>query len=212
MADIQDLIARVDLEFSLSDEKIKKFQNEQVEAYRERQKRLEHLGEVFQKLREVWKPRLDVLSQKFGDKVQVKPTFVPSLREAKFEIQSKLADISLKFTASTDANVTEIILSYDLRITPTLMNFESHSELKMPLDKIEPEKVAQWVEDRIISFIRTYQSLQENELYLKDPMVEDPVVGVRFPKFAAGATLDWKGKKLYFVSEETLGEFKKQQG
>jgi YHS domain-containing protein len=43
-------------------------------------------------------------------------------------------------------------------------------------------------------------------------MVEDPVAGVRFPKFAAGATLEWQGRTLYFIGEETRREFEKQQG
>src|SRR5262245_49033783 len=168
MAELQSLIDRMDKELSLGDEKIKKFQKEQVEAYQERQKRLEKLGQVFERLREVWRPRLEVLQKKFGDKVNVKPSFVPSLREAQFEFQSKLANISLKFSAATDSDVTKIILLYDLRIIPTLMNFDSHSELELPLENPDPEKVAQWVDDRIISFIKTYQSLHENEFYLKD--------------------------------------------
>jgi len=212
MAELQSLIDRMDQEFSSGEDKIKKFQQEQVDAYKERQKRLQALGQVFQKLREVWKPRLEVLQSKFGDKVKVKPSFVPSLREAQFEFQSKLAAISLKFSATTDADVKKIILIYDLRVVPTLMNFDSHSELELPIENPDPEKVAKWVDDRIISFVKTYQSLHENEFYLKDHMVEDPVIGVRFPKFAAGATLEWKGKTHFFVSDETLQEFKKQQG
>ena len=211
MAELQSLIDRMEKEFSLSDEKIKQFQKEQVDAYQEKQKRLEKLGQVFEKLRQVWGPRLQVLASKFGDKVKVKPSFVPSLRDAQFEFQSKLAAISLKFSASTDTDVTRIILTYDLRIVPALMSFDSHSELELPLDNPDPEKVAQWVDDRIISFVKTYQSLHENEFYLKDHMVSDPVIGLRFPKFAAGATLEWKGKTYFFVSEETLKEFQKQQ-
>src|SRR5215471_18308085 len=124
MAELQSLIDRMDQEFSSGEDKIKKFQQEQVDAYKERQKRLQALGQVFQKLREVWKPRLEVLQSKFGDKVKVKPSFVPSLREAQFEFQSKLAAISLKFSATTDADVKKLILTYDLRIVPALMNFE----------------------------------------------------------------------------------------
>jgi YHS domain-containing protein len=50
----------------------------------------------------------------------------------------------------------------------------------------------------------------ENEIYLADYMVEDPVVHVRFPKYAAGATLEQHGKTFYFVGEETRREFEKQ--
>jgi YHS domain-containing protein len=42
-------------------------------------------------------------------------------------------------------------------------------------------------------------------------MVEDPVAHVRFPKFAAGATLERGGKTYYFVGEETCRDFEKQQ-
>ncbi len=60
--------------------------------------------------------------------------------------------------------------------------------------------------------MQTYFALGENELYLKDFMVEDPVAKVRFPKMAAGATLEHGGKKYYFVGEETRREFEKQHG
>jgi YHS domain-containing protein len=35
------------------------------------------------------------------------------------------------------------------------------------------------------------------------------VAHVRFPDFAAGATLEWQGKKYYFIGEETRQEFEK---
>jgi YHS domain-containing protein len=38
-------------------------------------------------------------------------------------------------------------------------------------------------------------------------MVEDPIAHVMFPDFAAGATLEWKGQKFYFIGEETKREF-----
>jgi YHS domain-containing protein len=38
-------------------------------------------------------------------------------------------------------------------------------------------------------------------------MVEDPVAGVRFPRYAAAAILEWGGKKYYFIGEETRREF-----
>jgi YHS domain-containing protein len=43
-------------------------------------------------------------------------------------------------------------------------------------------------------------------------MVEDPIAHVSFPKHAAVATLEWQGRKFYFVGEETRREFEKQQG
>jgi YHS domain-containing protein len=42
-------------------------------------------------------------------------------------------------------------------------------------------------------------------------MVEDPIAKVRFPKYAAGATLEVEGKTLYFIDEATLREFQQKQ-
>src|SRR4029079_9616832 len=109
-------------------------------------------------------------------------------------------------------DATKVVFNYDLEILPVLTQYESHVEQEFPLDSVDPETLARWLDDRIVGFVRTYLSLYENEYYLKKLMVEDPVMGVRFPKHAAGATLEWKGKTYYFVGEETRREFEKKQG
>jgi YHS domain-containing protein len=60
--------------------------------------------------------------------------------------------------------------------------------------------------------VHTYFSMGENEYYLKEHMVEDPVAHIRFPRFAAAASMECQGKKVYFISEETRREFEQQQG
>ena len=212
MSDINSLAGRIDAEFSAVEEKFKKFQTEQVEEYKQRQKRLEQLGKVFDELREVWKPRLDFLVKKFGDRVQVTPRIVPSTREVTFNFQSRLARIRLKLGAFTDRDVRKLILGYDLEIIPILMRFKQHDEVEFPLDAVDKEAVAKWIDDRLVDFVQTYFSMGENEIYLKDEMVEDPVAHVRFPKMAAATTLEWQGQKFYFIGEETRREFEKQQG
>ena len=75
------------------------------------------------------------------------------------------------------------------------------------LDAIDNAELAQWLDDRILDFVHTYLALHENEYYLKEKMVEDPIAKVRFPSFAAAATLEHKGKTLCFIDESTLREF-----
>src|SRR5262249_36924320 len=116
MADINSLANQIDAEFSAVAERAKKFQDEQVGEHKERQKRLEQLTKVFDELREVWKPRLDLLVKKFGDRVKVTPRVVPSMREGTLEFQSTLARIKLKFSAYTDRDVRKVVLGYDLDI------------------------------------------------------------------------------------------------
>jgi hypothetical protein len=212
MPDINSLASRIDAEFSAVEAKVKQFQTEQVVAYAQREQRLEQLTKLFEKLQTVCRPRLELLVKKFGDRVKVEPRIVASTREAIFEFQSQLARVQLKFSVTTDRDVQKVILSYDLSIIPMLMRFEPHSELEFPLNSVDLDAAAKWMDDRIVQFIQTYFSLGENEVYLKDQMVEDPVAHVRFPKTAAAATLDWHGQKFYFIGAETRGAFEKQEG
>ncbi|HEY7328758.1 MAG TPA: hypothetical protein VH592_14040 [Gemmataceae bacterium] len=210
MSDINSLASRLDAEFSAVEEKVKKFQTEQVEQYKERQKRLEQLSKVFDELQTIWKPRLELLVKKFGSRVQATPRIVPSTREATFDFQSRLAHVRLKLSACTDRDVCKVILSYDLEIIPMLMRFTPHAEVEFPLEGVDKEAVARWIDDRIVDFVQTYLSLGDNEVYLKEYMVEDPIAHVTFPLFAAGATLEWMDKKFYFVGEETRRAFAQQ--
>jgi hypothetical protein len=212
MADISSLASRIDNEFSAVEEKLKKFQVEQAGKHQQRQQRLEQLGKVFDQLREIWRPRLELLVQKFGDRIQATPRIEQATREVTYNFQSRVACVRLKFSASTDRDVQKVILSYDLEIIPVLMRFKPHDEVEFPLNAVDQKAAAKWIEDRIVDFVQTYFSMGENEIYLKDYMVEDPIAHVRFPKYAAATTLDWQGQKFYFIGEETRREFEKKQG
>jgi hypothetical protein len=211
MPDIKSLASRIDAEFSAVEEKVKKFQAEQVEEHKQRQKRLEQLGKVFDEVRDILRPRLELLVQKFGDRVQTTPRIAPTAREATFDFQSQQARVRLKFSEFTDRDVQKVILGYNLEIIPVLMNYKHHAEVEFPLNAVDKDAVAKWIDDRIVDFVQTYFSLGENEIYLKDSMVEDPIAHVRFPKAAAAATLEWQGQKFYFIGEETRREFAEQK-
>jgi YHS domain-containing protein len=210
MSEVKSLSSRIDDEFAGVQKKVKDMQAQRLHEYRERRNRLGRLDAVFQKLAEGWKPRLDTLVQKFGDRVQVTPRLTPSTREVAFEFPSDQGRARLWFSASTDRDVRKLILAYHLEITPALFHYEPHAELVFPLDAVDEAAAARWVDDRIIDFVRTYLSMRENEFYTPEHMVEDPVAHVRFPDVAAGATLLWQGKKYYFIDEETRQEFARQ--
>src|SRR5262249_26008415 len=162
--------------------KAKKFQAQKMEEHKERQKRLDQLTKVFDQMSDIWRPRLELLVKKFGDRVKVTPRIVPSARDAVFDFQCNVAKIRLKFSASTDRDIRKVILGYDLEIIPVLMRFKTHDEVEFPLDAVDKDVTTKWIDDRIVDFVQTYFSMGENEIYLKDQMVEDPIAHIRFPK------------------------------
>ena len=80
--------------------------------------------------------------------------------EANFEFQSPLARILLKFCAYADRDVKNVHLSSDLDIVPILTKYDSHSEMVVPLESPNKEAITKWIDDRIVSFVHTYLSIQ----------------------------------------------------
>jgi YHS domain-containing protein len=212
MVDVHALQDRIEMEFAALEQRTRQAQAEQVHEHQQRQKRLADFEQLLAELPAVWRPRLEALTQKFGDKVKVTPRVTSTSREGAFDFQSDLARVRLRLSASTDHEVRKLVLDYNLEILPILMKFDSHRQAEWPLDAIDRQAIAAWIDDRLVDFVRTYLSLYENEYYLKDHMVEDPVAGIRFPKHAAAATLERAGKTYYFIGEETRSEFAAKHG
>jgi YHS domain-containing protein len=211
MTTVQDLGGRIDAALASIEQRREEFRETETRKYEAYQQRVEKLNKVFDQLREVWRPPLETLIAKFGDKVKATPSLMPSTREITLDFQADVAKVQLRFRATADQDITKLILVYDLEMIPILMKFESHSELEMPLDAVDPDVVARWSDDRILSFVNTYVAAQENKYYLKDQMVKDPVTGTEFPKAAAGAKLEQGGQTYYFISEETKRAFEKRR-
>jgi hypothetical protein len=207
MSDVSQLVRRIHQEFENSEQKLKAFRAEQVEQHHARQDREDQLERIFDQLAGVWQPRLEALAKEFGDRLELTPAVEPGRRQASMKVKSPLATIRLRFSASGNSDVTQLVLAYDLDILPILMEIERHAEVSFPLDEVDPQMVGDWLDDRIVGFVKTYLSLSENEYYLKDQMVEDPIAGIRFPKIKAGATRKRDQDTLYFISEETAREF-----
>ncbi len=211
MATLSSLMNRIDAEFTAADQRVQQLKTQKVEEFQGRQQRLEQFEQILEGLREVWQPRLEALAQKFGERVDVQPHVEPGRRSASFAFQSELARIDLRFAVAPDPDVRNVVFSYDLEIIPILMKFDSHEVTEFPLDAIDKTALGKWFDDRIVSFVKTYLSLHENQFYLKGHMVEDPIAKVKFPKYAAGATLEVDGKTLYFIDDSTLQEFQAKQ-
>jgi hypothetical protein len=84
MLDIGNLASRISAEFSSAAERDKELLGGKVQDPKQRQDRLAQLGKVFDELREVWKPRLELLVKEFGNRVKATVHVVPSMRVPKW--------------------------------------------------------------------------------------------------------------------------------
>lgn len=210
MSDARGLLERIDAKFSAWDARRKELPATQLEQHREREQRAQRFERQLDELREVGRLRLEAVAKRFGERVQFTPKVSPGQRKAEFRFQSPVARIALTFTASTNSDVTDVVLSCDLELLPSLMQFKKHAELRFPLEAADRAAIAAWFDDRIAEFVTTHCSLHENEFDVKDQLAEDPMAHAGFPKFAAGATWDHGGKTLYVLSDETRLQYLQQ--
>jgi hypothetical protein len=115
----------------------------------------------------VWRPRLQSLVEQFSDLVEVKPVIQPHSRESTFSFASDKYRVELKFSAGPDKDVRQMILDYDLSIIPALIKFDGHKRLELPLDQVNEEVIAHWLDERILEFVDTYVTLQGDDFFLE---------------------------------------------
>jgi hypothetical protein len=212
MTDVKDLVARIDGAFAAVKEKVKHQQQHELQLFQERQKRLKDYEKVRDRIIEIAKPRLEALAKRAGDRAAVTPSVSESRRSVRFEFRSTKAYITLTFSLAPDRDITSAVAECDLRIVPVLWKFASHSEFSTPIASPDLDTLTKWLDDEIVGFAELYIQIHESEWQDKAEFVEDPVAKVKFPKFAAGATLEQGGQTLYFIDENTKAEFAKQKG
>ncbi len=212
MSDINELSQRIDGAFSAVKEKVKQQQQEQLQGIQQRQKLLKEFESAQAKIVEIAKPRLEALAKRAGERVKVTPTVSQTRRTATFEFKSPKAFITLSFSVAPDQQVQNAVVDSELKVVPVLWKFDSHAEFRTPIGAIDTAGLTKWLDDRIVAFVELFIQIHESEIYEKAEMVEDPVVKVKFPKFAAGATLEHGGKTHYFIDEKTKAEFANRGG
>jgi YHS domain-containing protein len=212
MSDVNELVSRIDGAFTAVKDRIKQEQQQQLQEIQERQKLLKEYEKVQAKIVEVAKPRLEALAKRAGERVKISPTISQTRRAVAFEFRSSRAFITLAFSVAPDIQIKNAVLEYDLKIVPVLWKFDSHAEFSTPIAAPDLAGLTKWLDDRIVGFVELYVKIHEGELYDQADYVEDPVAKVKFPKFAAGATLDHGGQTYFFIDDRNRAEFAKQKG
>jgi len=212
VSDVKDLEARIEGAFSAVKDKAKKQQQEELKHFQERKKLFLEYEKAQARVVEIAKPRLEALAKRAGDRASVTPTISESRRSAKFDFRSPKAHITLSFSVAPDRELKNAVVVYDLNIVPVLWRFESHSEFSTPIAAVDVAGLTKWLDDRIIGFVELYVQIHESEIVEKAEYVEDPIAKVKFPKFAAGATLEHGGQTHFFIDDNTKREFAKQKG
>jgi hypothetical protein len=210
MADPAGLAQRIRAEFDSRAERRRAADEERSRASQERERRLNLFVKTCEDLKGVWKPRFEEFSKQFGSELKVVPKIDRATREVKVAFPTELATVTLKLAASANSDVTGVVFDYDLLIIPSLLEYEHHSRLEMPLNKIDRDALGKWLDDRLVASVKAYLAIQDNEFYLRRALVEDPITKEKFLREDAVTHLDHAGQTIYFSSEDSLRQYKQR--
>jgi len=212
MNSVNDLVSRIEGAFTAVKEKARVQQQQELKHHQERQKLFQEYEKVQSRIIEVVKPRLEALAKRAGERVTVTPSVSESRRSARFEFRSPRAYMTLLFSVALDRELKNAVVDYDLKIVPVLWRFESHGEFSSSIAAFDIDGLTRWLDDRIVAFVELYVQIHEGEILDKAEYVEDPVAKVKFPKFAAGASLEHGGQTYFFIDENTKADYARQKG
>jgi hypothetical protein len=165
------LAQRIKAEFDASARRVKQSKEAQSKGVKAREGRMAKFTEVCESLHPLIQLRIDDIAKAFGEQVKITPTVTPAERMAKVVFMTDLANVTLTVRMAPDHDFTKLVMEYDLLITPMCFEYDRHSRLEMPLDKVDRNAVTAWLDDRIVSCVKSYMALQDNEFYLRrNPM------------------------------------------
>lgn len=73
------------------------------------------------------------------------------------------ATAALEMGVTRDGDARTVIVQYDLQILPIFHPINAHAHLDMPLDEVDQQRVAHWVEKQILTFVDSYLQLETAE-------------------------------------------------
>jgi YHS domain-containing protein len=211
MPDLDQLAKRIEEQLAKVQTGIDARQKLADERSRPLQARLEKYNHLSQQLLEhVVRPRLEKLAGYFDNAKleRLDPAAGPQC-SCRFQHTARFpASVQLVIGICHDEEVQHLILWYKLGILPIFMAFEPHDQKALLLDDVQDGDVAEWVDDKLVTFVQTYLKLQIVDQYQQENRVTDPVCGVRINAVTAAAKCEYHGRTYYFLSDENCREFK----
>jgi Cu+-exporting ATPase len=94
-----------------------------------------------------------------------------------------------------------------LLIVPSFTRYDRIDRLEQPLDRLDDEAIARWVEDRLSASLRAYLHVELTDRRQEEALATDPVCRMRLAKDRAAAHIDHRGRRYYFCATSCRDEF-----
>jgi YHS domain-containing protein len=209
MAEMTDLERKIKQKLAMSEEREGLRRDHVQQQMAEAEARHQRYTALADRLmEEVIRPRMEKLKTLFDN---ARMSAARSSRHnccCQFEHTARFpATVSLEIGVTRDGEIKTVVLQSQMEILPVFFPVEGKDELTMPLDQVDENKAAAWVEAKILQFVDTYLRLETSDHYQQDNLVNDPVCGMQVNKAFASAQVTYGGKTYYFCVEACRARF-----
>jgi len=209
MVDLTDLERRLKDKLALSEERQQLQQNHHRQQMAEAEARHQRYTALADRLiQEVISPRVEKLKSLFDN------ARMPGARNSRHTVCCQFehtmrfpATARLEMGVTRDGEIKTVILQSQVEILPVFFPVEGRDTLTMPLNEVDEEKAAAWVEAKIVQFVDSYLRLETSNHHQEGNMVTDPVCGMRVNKAFAPAQITYRGQTYYFCIPECQARF-----
>jgi YHS domain-containing protein len=204
MPNINDLDRRIKERLEVSEESRRLRQNHFQETTKEMQDRYARYTAIADRLmKELIRPRVDKLKQYFDNAVFPEADNSRHTCVCEFTQCPRFpATVRLELAVTRDGDATTVIVQSKAEMVPVLARLEGLDRLCMPLGAVQEDKIAAWVDDKIVCFVDAYLRLETANPSQPDNVVLDPVCGMSVNKNQPAASTTHQGQAYYFCREE----------
>lgn len=211
MHELETLERQIKDKLAASDEQRRSKQAGLQREMEEMERRSRRFAEVATPLfQSVVRPRIETLVNCFENaRVQNDPPSQPLSCVCWFD-RNEVYPATTKLTVeiAPGDEMRNVVVSYSLEILPIFFRFDGHDQIAWEVEKADSDRVAQWVDKKILDFLDVYLQLQHVDQYQRDNLVTDPVCGMHINKTLAVARADHDGGTYYFCTDKCHNRFK----
>jgi YHS domain-containing protein len=210
MDDLSDLEARIRDKLSQIDERTREEQRQLAEAMATLEQKTARFNQVAPRIadRLLW-PRVKKLASTLPN-ARAQNADVADLQKCTCtcsHTDAFPASAKLEFTIRPDCTLDNLVATYNLELLPMFFQFERSDEKVLPIEAVNEQELAAWLDEKILQFVDTYLHVQDVEQYRQENYVIDPVCGMRVDKSRAGAQTEYAGRMFYFCVDECRQKF-----
>ena len=120
------------------------------------------------------------------------------------------ASTKVALSVEHDVRFEKVAVCYEASMMPVFIKLNEHDKLTSPLDGLQNDAVADWVEERLLEFLDAYQRIDRGGEEFDEETATDPVCGMRISRSSAVASDSYRGHPYFFCSSDCRERFARE--